>query len=32
LHLPTVNRTMYPSASRKHPKVWRPPPRLAPAA
>ena len=32
LHLPTVIRTMYPSASRKHPKVWRPLLRLVHAA
>ena len=32
LHLRTAIRTMYPSVSRRHSKVWRPPPRLAPAA
>ena len=32
LHLQTVIRTMYPSASRKYPKVWQQLPRLAPAA
>jgi hypothetical protein len=32
LHLPTVTRTMSPSVSRKHPKVWQPLPRLAPVA
>ena len=31
LHL-TAIRTMYPLVSRKHPKVWRPLPRLAPVA
>ena len=32
LHLPAVIRTMYPPVSRRHPIVWRPLPRLAPAA
>ena len=32
LHLPTVIRTMYSLVSRKHPKVWRLLPRLAPVA